>query len=49
MSKTAVAMAVHRLRLRLRELTREEVAETLTDRGNVDAEMHELMAALRGT
>ena len=48
MSKAAVAMAMHRLRLRLRELTREEVAETLSDRGNVDAEMQELMAALRG-
>jgi len=48
MSKTAIAMAVHRLRLRLRELTREEVAETLSDRGNVDSEMQELMAALRG-
>lgn len=47
-SKAAVSMAVHRLRLRLRELTRTEVAETLSDRGCVDAEMQELMAALRG-
>ena len=48
MSKAAVGMAVHRMRLRLRELTRSEVAETLSERGSVDAELQELMAALRG-
>lgn len=48
MSKPAVAMAVHRLRLRLRELTRSEIAETLTDRGSVENELAELMSALRG-
>lgn len=47
MSKASIAMAVHRLRLRLRELTRAEVAETLTDRATLDDEMQELMAALR--
>lgn len=47
MTKSAVAMAVHRLRLRLRELIREEVAETLIDRSKVDVEMQELMSALR--
>ena len=47
MSKAAVAMTIHRLRLRLRELTREEVAETVADRSNLEAEMQELMAALR--
>lgn len=47
LSKGAVAMAIHRLRLRLRELTRDEIADTLSDRSSVDAEMQELMAALR--
>ncbi|MCW5556989.1 MAG: sigma-70 family RNA polymerase sigma factor [Verrucomicrobiae bacterium] len=48
MSRAAVAMAVHRLRLRLRELVRAEVAQTLADPRQVEAEMRELMAALRG-
>jgi len=47
-SRPAVAMAVHRLRLRLREQVCAEVAETLTDRRGVEDEMRELMAALRG-
>jgi len=47
-SRPAVAMAVHRLRLRLREQVCTEVAETLADRRGVEAEMRELMAALRG-
>jgi RNA polymerase sigma-70 factor (ECF subfamily) len=47
LSKGAVAMAIHRLRLRLRELTRDEIADTLSDRSSVDAEMQDLMAALR--
>ncbi len=47
LSRAAVSMAVHRLRVRLRELMRAEVAETLADRAAVDAEMAELMAALR--
>lgn len=47
-SRSAVAMAVHRLRLRLREQIRAEVAETLVDRRNVEEEVRELMAALRG-
>ena len=46
-AKGAVAMTIHRLRLRLRELTRDEIADTLSDRSSVDAEMQELMAALR--
>jgi RNA polymerase sigma-70 factor (ECF subfamily) len=48
LSRTAVAMAVHRLRLRLRELVRTEVAQTLSDPQRVEAELRELMAALRG-
>lgn len=47
MSRSAVAMAVHRLRLRLREKIRHEVAHTLADTRYVEDEMHELMAALR--
>ncbi len=48
LSRAAVAMAVHRLRLRLREKVRDEVAHTLADARQVDDEMRELMAALRG-
>lgn len=40
-----VAVAVHRLRTRLRALVREELADTCDDAGTVDAEME----ALRGT
>ena len=40
-------MAIHRLRLRLRKLTLDEIADTLSDRSSVDSEMQELMAALR--
>jgi DNA-directed RNA polymerase specialized sigma24 family protein len=48
MTRAAVMMAVHRLRLRFRELVRLEVAETLADPSNVDDEMRELLAVLRG-
>jgi hypothetical protein len=41
-------MAVHRLRLRLREHVRAEISETLSDAQQVDGEMRELLAALRG-
>ncbi len=47
MSRAAISMAVHRLRLRLRALVRAEVAETLSDPAAVDGEMQELIAALR--
>ena len=47
LSRSAVAMAVHRLRLRLRELVRSEIAETLINHSAVETEMQELMAALR--
>jgi DNA-directed RNA polymerase specialized sigma24 family protein len=48
LSRAAVAMAVHRLRLRLREHVRAEIGETLSDAQQVDGEMRELLAALRG-
>ena len=47
-SRPAVAMAVHRLRLRLREQVRAEMSETLSDPRQVEEEMGELMVALRG-
>jgi DNA-directed RNA polymerase specialized sigma24 family protein len=48
LSRGALAMTVHRFRLRWRELIRMEVAETLSDRSHVEEELRELMAALRG-
>lgn len=47
MSRSAVAMAVHRLRLRFRDLLRREVAETLSDASELESEMEALRAALR--
>ena len=43
-----VGVSVHRLRQRYRELVRAEIAETVADPAQVDAEMEELFAALRG-
>ena len=48
MTDGAVKSAVHRLRQRYRELLRAEIAETVTDPADVDAEMRHLVAALRG-
>jgi RNA polymerase sigma-70 factor (ECF subfamily) len=48
MSRPAVAMAVHRLRLRLREHIRAEIGETTSSTREIEIEMRELMAALRG-
>ena len=45
-SAGALKVAVHRLRRRFGELLRAEVAGTLTDPAEVDAELGELMAAL---
>lgn len=47
-SRPAVAMAVHRLRLRLREYIRAEIGDTISSSRDIDGEMRELMAALRG-
>lgn len=48
-SEGAVKVAVHRLRVRFRELLREEVAETLAEPtpAAVDAELRDLLATLR--
>lgn len=45
-SEGAVKVALHRLRRRYGELVRDEVAGTLRDPGEVDAELEELMRAL---
>lgn len=47
MTEGAVKVAVHRLRQRYRELLRAEIAETVMDPADVDAEMRHLVTALR--
>ncbi len=47
-SSGAVAVAVHRLRERYRQLVRAEVTETVSDPRQVDDEMDSLFAALQG-
>jgi RNA polymerase sigma-70 factor (ECF subfamily) len=42
----AIRVAVHRLRRRYRELLREEIARTVNDPGEVEAEIRDLMKAL---
>ena len=49
LSETAVKVAVHRLRAQFREALRTEIAETVVDRREVDAEIRRLLVALRGT
>lgn len=44
----AIKVAAHRLRERYRQVIREEIAETVDSPERVDAELHELQAALRG-
>ena len=46
-SRAAVAMAVHRLRLRLREHVRDEIGETISSTRQIEDEMRELTLALR--
>jgi RNA polymerase sigma-70 factor (ECF subfamily) len=45
-SEQALRVAIHRLRRRLGQLLREEVASTVSDRAELDAEMHALYEAL---
>lgn len=45
-SETAVKVAIHRLRQRFRELIRTEVAATLHDPGELEAELRHLVEAL---
>ena len=46
-SESAVKVAVHRLRRRYRELLREEVGRTVANPADIDAELRDLIAALR--
>lgn len=46
LSVSAVTSAIHRLRSRFRELLRQEVAQTVENPGEVEAEMRDLLAAL---
>jgi RNA polymerase sigma-70 factor (ECF subfamily) len=48
LSENAVMVAVHRLRQRFRELLREEIAHTVAAPEQVDEEIRDLFAALRG-
>jgi RNA polymerase sigma factor (sigma-70 family) len=46
MTAGAVAVTVHRLRQRYRELVREEIAHTVTNRSELEAELRHLFAAI---
>ncbi len=46
LSEGAARVAVHRLRRRYRELFREEIARTVADPAEVDAELRHLIAVL---
>jgi RNA polymerase sigma factor (sigma-70 family) len=48
MNEPAVRMAVHRLRKRFREVFRDEIAQTVSDPNEVEAEIRYLLAALAG-
>jgi len=45
-SESAVKSAVHRLRQRYRKLVREEIAHTVADPADIDAEIHHLIAVM---
>jgi RNA polymerase sigma-70 factor (ECF subfamily) len=46
MTQEAVRVAVHRLRRRYRQVLREEIAHTVTDESEIDAELAYLRQAL---
>jgi RNA polymerase sigma-70 factor (ECF subfamily) len=48
MNANALKVAVHRIKRRFRDLLKAEVAGTLDDAGQIEAEMQALFAALRG-
>jgi RNA polymerase sigma-70 factor (ECF subfamily) len=48
LSEGAMKVAMHRLRRRYRELLHSEIAQTVGSAEQIDAELRELMAALRG-
>jgi RNA polymerase sigma-70 factor (ECF subfamily) len=47
MTENAVKQAFHRFRLRYRQLLREEIAQTVATPGDVEDELHHLIAVLR--
>jgi RNA polymerase sigma-70 factor (ECF subfamily) len=47
MSEGALKTAAHRLRNRYRERLRGEIADTVSDPGDIEREIRELMEALR--
>jgi hypothetical protein len=49
MSDASMRTAVHRLRQRYAEVLREEIAATVADAGEVEAEIRFLLAALERT
>ena len=48
MTEVAAKVAVHRMRQRFGELLRDEIRQTVDDPADVDAEIQDLFAALRG-
>ena len=46
MTPNAVALSVHRLRQRYRQLIRAEVAQTVSSPGEIEAEMRHLLSVL---
>ncbi len=47
-SETAVRVLLHRLRQRFRTMLRQELAQTLNERADLEAEMRHLLESLRG-
>jgi RNA polymerase sigma-70 factor (ECF subfamily) len=48
LNEGAARVAVHRLRRRFREIYREEIFQTLSDKADLDGELRHLAAALAG-
>ena len=48
LNEGAARVAVHRLRRRFREIFREEISQTLSDKADLDGELRHLAAALAG-
>jgi RNA polymerase sigma factor (sigma-70 family) len=46
LNESAVKVAIHRLRRRFREVIKHEIGQTLSDRAQVDEELHYLLEAL---
>lgn len=46
LNESAVKVAIHRLRRRFREAVKNEIAQTLSDRAQVEEELHHLLEAL---